>query len=343
MYGQTPLAPRPSASITSWTLRIAAERRTIPQRRRRFSSPRLDLELLQRLVDRRGRQVRVEVAALAVVDGAVGEDQQLGAVADLLHRFLLDPLDRAAGRLRLQQRDVDRGGAAAELLPEVLEQVGVVLAGDLAVGLVGERRQAVVAAEDDREGGFDRAGVLAGVVERGPAAEHGAGREVLDLALAVDRRVGDDGDRLLEVVGEVLALGRERRQRPVVAERADRLGPVGGHLLDEFDVVALPAEAGEDAVGDLDRLLGAGVGVAGDVVALERAAGLERAVVAGDLVDAVALAASGRGRSAASRRAGAGSSGAAARSISTSAFSPGASGFGSETIVVDGDDARARS
>ena len=84
----------------------------------------LDLELLQRLVDRRGRQVRVEVAALAVVDGAVGEDQQLGAVADLLHRLLLDPLDRALRRLRLEQRDVDRAGAAAELLPEVLEQVG---------------------------------------------------------------------------------------------------------------------------------------------------------------------------------------------------------------------------
>jgi hypothetical protein len=101
-----------------------------------------------------------------------------------------------------------------------------------------------VAAEDHREGGFDRAGVLAGGVDRGPPPEQGAGREVLDLALAVDRRVGDDGDRLLEVVGEVLALGRERRQRAVVAERADRLGSVGGHLLDEFDVVALPAEAG---------------------------------------------------------------------------------------------------
>ncbi len=43
----------------------------------------LDLELLQRHVDRRGRQVRVEEAALAFVDGAVAEDQQLGAVADV--------------------------------------------------------------------------------------------------------------------------------------------------------------------------------------------------------------------------------------------------------------------
>ncbi len=190
-----------------------------------------------------------------------------------------------------------------------------------------------MAAEDHRERGFDRAGVLAGGVDRGPAPEQRAGREVLHLALAVDRRVGDDGDRLLEVVGEVLALGRERRQRPVVAERADRLGPVGGHLLDQFDVVALPAEAGEDAVGDLDRLLGAGVGVAGDVLALERAAGLQGAVVAGGRRRRRCGAASCRGRSAASRRGRAGSSALAARSIRTSAFSPGASGFGSETIA----------
>ena len=71
----------------------------------------LDPELLQRLVDRGGGQVRVEVAAVAVVDGAVGEDEQLGAVADLLHRLLLDPLDRALGRLGLEQRDVDRAAA----------------------------------------------------------------------------------------------------------------------------------------------------------------------------------------------------------------------------------------
>ncbi len=249
---------------------------------------RLDPELLQRLVDGGDREVRVEEATLGVVDGAVGQHQQLGAVADPLHRLLLDPLDRTLARLRLEQRDVDGAGAAAELLPEVLQQVGLALARDLPVGLVGERRHPVMAAEDHREGGLDRARVLARGVDRGAAAEDRAGREVLHLTLAVDRRVGDDGDRLLEVVGEVLALRRERRQRPVVAQRADRLGPVGGHLLDQFDVVALPAEAGEDAVLDLDRLFRAGVGVARDVAALERAAGLQRPVIGTGLLGAVA-------------------------------------------------------
>ena len=240
---------------------------------------RLDLEVLERLVDRRGRQVRIEIAALAVAHGAVGENHQLGSVAHPLYGLLLDPLDGARRRLGLEQGDVDRGRAAAELLPKVLHQPGLVLAGDPAVGRVGERRQVVVAAEDDRERGLDGVRVGRRVVRRRAPPEHRPSREVLHLALAVDRRVGDHGDRLLEVVGQVLALRRQRRQRPVVAERADRLGPVRGHLLAELDVVALPAEAGEQALAHDDGLRGAGGRVAGDVGALERAPGLQRAVV----------------------------------------------------------------
>jgi len=41
-----------------------------------------------------------------------------------------------------------------------------------------------------------------------------AGGEVLDLALSIDRRVGDDRDRLLEVVGQVLPLRREAARGP---------------------------------------------------------------------------------------------------------------------------------
>src|SRR5204863_8187962 len=123
------------------------------------------------------------------------------------------------------------------------------------------------------------------VLKRGAASEDRAGGEVLDLTLAVDRRVGDDRDGLLEVVGEVLAFRREGRQRAVVPERSDRLGALVGHLLDQFDVVALPAEAGEYTVLDLDRLLGPGVGVARDLGALEGTAGLERTVVGRDPFD----------------------------------------------------------
>ncbi len=241
--------------------------------------PGLDAEVLQRLVDRGGRQVRVEVAALAVVDGAVGEHDELGAVAHAAHGLLLEALDRPGGALGLEQRGVDRRRPAAELLPEVLEQPGLVLAGDPAVDGVAQRREVVVAAEQDRERRLHRPRMGRGIAQGRAPPEDGAGGEVLHLALAVDRRVRDDGDRLLEVVGEVLALRAQGGQRPVVAERADRLGAVGGHLLDELDVVALPAETREDAVGDLHRLGRAGGGVAGDVRALKRPAGSQRAVV----------------------------------------------------------------
>ena len=106
----------------------------------------------------------------------------------------------------------------------------------------------------------------------GSRPEHGAAREVLHLALAVDRRVGDHGHRLLEVVRQVLALGREAGQRPVVAQRADRLLARGRHLLHELHVLALPAEAAQHAVLHLHRLGRAGRGVARDLRALERSA-----------------------------------------------------------------------
>ena len=220
--------------------------------------------------------MRVEVAAVALVDRAVGDHEQLGARPHGRGRVLLEPLDRAVGPLRLEAGEVDHARAAAELLPEVLEQVGLVLARDGAVDRVAQRRQAVVPAEDHPEGGLDGRPARGHPVEGGPRAEHGAAGEVLDLALAVDRRVGHHRHRLLEEVGQVLALGREAGERAVVAERPDRLGTGGRHLLDQLHVLALPAEAAQDAIVDLHRLGRAGAGVAGHVLALERPAGGNR-------------------------------------------------------------------
>src|SRR4029079_1490627 len=73
------------------------------------------------------------------------------------------------------------------------------------------------------------------------------------------------------------------RAETAIAVRADRLGAVRRHLLAELDVVALPAEAGEDPVLHLDRLRRAGGRVAGDLRALERPTSLERAVSRGGL------------------------------------------------------------
>ena len=53
------------------------------------------------------------------------------------------------------------------------------------------------------------------------AAEEHARREVLDLALAVDRRIRHDGDCLLKMIGR-FAQARSH-PRPVITERSDRL------------------------------------------------------------------------------------------------------------------------
>ena len=82
----------------------------------------------------------------------------------------------------------------------------------------------------------------------GPAAEHDAGREVLDLALAVDGRVGDDRDRLLEVVRERHRHRRERPQRPVPAQGADRLGAAVGVELELLLVALDPAGRGQQGL-----------------------------------------------------------------------------------------------
>src|SRR3989442_636021 len=75
-------------------------------------------------------------------------------------------------------------------------------------------------------------------------AQQAAGRQVLDLALAVDRRIRDPRSGLVEVVCEVRRRG-ERGERSVVAERADRLVPGLGHVGGVLQVVGLEPEGRE--------------------------------------------------------------------------------------------------
>ena len=83
--------------------------------------------------------MRIEIAALAVAHGAVGENHQLGTVADPLHR-LLDLLDGARRRLGLG-RAMSTAAAARPRNSSQRSSIsqGLVLAGDPAVGRVGER------------------------------------------------------------------------------------------------------------------------------------------------------------------------------------------------------------
>src|SRR5438132_2408051 len=86
-------------------------------------------------------------------------------------------------------------------------------------------------------------------------AEERARREVLDLALAVDRGIGHDRDRLVQVVREVRARRRERGERPIPAKRADRLVRGLRRELRHLQVVGFEPERRELVLAPLRGIL----------------------------------------------------------------------------------------
>src|SRR5437879_2178366 len=132
------------------------------------------------------------------------------------------------------------GGEARD---DVLDEPGAALARQLAKVVARKAGLGGVPAEQDRRQQLDpRPCALR--ARCGARAEQRARREVLDLALAVDRGVRHDGDRLVEVVGEVRTR-RERGERAVVAERADQLVAGLRHERGLLEIVRLEAERRE--------------------------------------------------------------------------------------------------
>src|SRR5581483_8644866 len=146
----------------------------------------------------------------------------------------------------------------AEVRHDVLDEPRPDAPRERALVLGAHARLGSVTAEQDREAQLDPAIGDAAAHARSEARlwpEHDARREVLDLALAVDRGIRDDGDRLVEVVREVRASVRERRERSVPSERADRLVRGLGHELRHAEVVGLEPERGELLLAPLRDVL----------------------------------------------------------------------------------------
>src|SRR5207247_5049230 len=101
------------------------------------------------------------------------------------------------------------------------------------------------AAEEQGDPQLDPRTRAAGTVDARLRSDDDPRREMLDLALTVDRRIRHDRDGLLEEVREVRALQRERGERTVVAERAD--GLVRGLLHERrlLQILGVVAERGE--------------------------------------------------------------------------------------------------
>ncbi|EWC59048.1 hypothetical protein UO65_5657 [Actinokineospora spheciospongiae] len=174
----------------------------------------------QVLVHRADEQQRRD-RRLVLLHAAVGQHDDLGAVPDRPGHLRADLVELLAQGV----------AAAAHVEPAVdgdrleLRQVAVV---------VGVRQLGQLVVVDHRVGQRDAA---AGVRARGQQVRLGADQRAQRghqlLADGVQRRVGHLGEELAEVVEQRSLPARQRRQRGVVAHRADRLRAGAGHRLQQ--------------------------------------------------------------------------------------------------------------
>ena len=162
--------------------------------------------------------------------GAIRQDQDVAVGQNGIGCFDADAVERlleAAGALGRRPRRVDGGGAEGAV-KQLLDRANLF---QLGVGQHGLRHfQPLVGA-----------GMAAEQV--GTRADHGHQRHHQLLTDRIDRRVGDLGEILLEVVVEQLRLLREHGDRRVDAHRADRIVGFPGHRLEEeLDVLLGVAE-----------------------------------------------------------------------------------------------------
>src|SRR5687767_13203432 len=233
----------------------------------------------QRAVHRRRGQERIDPRTALVRDRAVLDDDEPRARADRGARGRADAGERIAQTfLPVAVRLKDGGGTprlAGKVVGEIVEHPGAEPVRERSRLRRRESRARVVAAEEDRDAQLDPRPRRAGAVRRGTRTEHDARREVLDLPLTVDRRVRDDRDRLLQVVGEVRTAARDRCERAVVAERPDRLASGLRHVRGRSEVLGLVAQRGETLLPG-DRMVVDLVGGRGDLHAAVRAASARR-------------------------------------------------------------------
>jgi hypothetical protein len=176
------------------------------------------------------------------VDPAVGQDEDVAAVVDRRRGLGAQPVE-GGGQPGGPVGDREQGRQPSGLEGALVERR------DLGQGRVVE----------ERPGQPDLVAALGRLVEGvAVGAEVGLEGHHQGLADRIDRRVGDLGEELVEVVGQGRGLGRQRGQRRVGAHRADRLLAGVGHRRDQqVDVlvaVAEGAELGEQLVaGDRGR------------------------------------------------------------------------------------------
>ncbi len=209
---------------------------------------------------------------------AIRENQNIVAVENRIGGLVADPLDGAletVDALAHRPRRVDRMGA------------------ERAVHQARDRTDFFqIGVGQDRLRDFEPI-VCAGLVpqEIRPRSDHRDQRHDELLADRIDRRVGDLGEVLLEVVEQQLRLARQHGKRRVGAHRADRVVGLLGHRLEKDVQVFLGIAEHLLAVQQGGRIVGADdvarVGWVGQL--FELALGVAQPLLIGVLVGELAL------------------------------------------------------
>ena len=198
----------------------------------------------------RDHEQRIEPRASLGDDAPVADDQHRRAASDRARRFGSETRERVPRVLVPVAVGLEH-----ERWPEprdhVLEKPRASLARERAEVVGHETGLRRVPAEEKRCRELEPLGRLGGSAPQAPGmrsrTKQHPRREVLDLAFAIDRRVRHDGDRLVQMVGEIRAR-RERAEGTVVSERSDRLVRGLGHEGGLLEVVGFEPERGELAL-----------------------------------------------------------------------------------------------
>ena len=179
----------------------------------------------ERAMGRRDHEVRIEPRAALAQNALVANDYELRARAHAACGRRTEPGQRVA-RVLLPiaiglQEDWRDSRIRCEPSDHVIDKPRALLAREGAEVIASQPGPRGMPAKEERRGEFDPPARVVRLRRR-PRAEQNTRGEMLDLPLAVDRGIRHHRHRFVEMIREVRPR-RERSQRSVVAEGADRL------------------------------------------------------------------------------------------------------------------------
>ena len=166
-------------------------------------------------------------------DGLFGKaGQRVGKRFVILHR-------------RIQNPD----GVLGKVTGKIFKKVCSMIFCQGPVAVEGKRSPKDVSAEQDGKGDVEPFWHTNGLGKIGARSQNNPRGKVLGLPLPVDGGVGDDCHALLEEVGDILSLVRERGQGAIEPQRPHRVDPKSGHSREKFEILGGKPEGIPEGLG----------------------------------------------------------------------------------------------